>query len=81
MFSALVAFPVLARAQAVYSVVARGLDYNVVQKTTVVNGTNCVSRYTELATELNYTNAAGQLVAASEQITLLPGGGAVGRWA
>jgi hypothetical protein len=62
--------------QAGYTVTALGPDWQVLQKTNVVNGTNRVARYTELATGMNYTNASGQLVPASEQITLLPGGGA-----
>ena len=63
-------------AQSGYTVTERGPDYKVLEKTTVENGTNCVHRYVELATGLNYTNAAGQLVESSEQISILPTGGA-----
>jgi hypothetical protein len=59
-----------------YAVVERGLDYQVLQKTEVVNGTNRVHQYTHLATGLNYTNASGQLIATKEEITILPTGGA-----
>jgi len=58
-----------------YSVVKRGPDYKVLQKTVVENGTNRTVRYTELATGMNYTNSQGQLTEAQEQITLLPTGG------
>ena len=59
-----------------YTVTARGLDYTVLEKTTVENGTNRLHRYVELATGLNYTNSNGQLVGSSEQISILPTGGA-----
>jgi hypothetical protein len=59
-----------------YTVVDRGLDWKVLQKTEVVDGTNRVHQYTELATGLNYTNSDGELADASETITILPGGGA-----
>ena len=59
-----------------YTVTARGLDYTVLEKTTVENGTNRLHRYVELATGLNYTNSYGQLVGSSEQISILPTGGA-----
>ncbi len=64
-------------AQGNYTVAERGPDWKVLQKTTVENGTNRIHRYTELATGLNYTNASGQLVESSEQITLLASGGAI----
>jgi hypothetical protein len=64
-------------AQSAYTVTERGADYKVLQKTVVVNGTNQIHRYTEMATGLNYTNAYGQLVESKEQITILPQGGAV----
>ena len=63
-------------AQTDYTVTERGLDFKVLEKTTVENGTNRVHRYTELATGLNYTNASGQLTESKEQITIQPGGGA-----
>ena len=63
-------------AQTGYTVTARGPDWKELQKTSVVSGTNRVSKYIELATGLNYTNASGQLVESKEQITLLPTGGA-----
>ncbi|HEX9046951.1 MAG TPA: hypothetical protein VF988_07975, partial [Verrucomicrobiae bacterium] len=59
-----------------YVVVERGLDYNVMQKITVENGTNRVHRYVAVASGLNYTNTSGQLSESKEQITILPGGGA-----
>ena len=59
-----------------YAVTERGPDYQILQKTSVENGTNRIYRYTELATGLNYTNTSGQLVPAQEQITILPTGGA-----
>ena len=59
-----------------YTVTARGPDYRVLSKTNVVNGTNQIHRYTELATGMHYTNAAGQWVESKEQIVILPGGGA-----
>lgn len=57
-------------------VVERGPDWRVLQKNTVEHGTNCVHRYTELASGMHYTNASGQLVESQEQITVLPQGGA-----
>lgn len=63
-------------AQSGYTVTERGPDWKVMQKTEVVNGTNRIHKYTELATGLHYTNAAGQLVESREQITILPQGGA-----
>jgi len=60
-----------------YAVTERGPDYKVLQKTVLENGTNRVHRYTELATGMNYTNASGQWMEAQEQISVLPGGGAV----
>ncbi len=63
-------------AESDYTVTESGPDYKVLEKTTVENGTNCVHRYTELATGMNYTNASGQLTESREQITLLPSGGA-----
>ena len=63
-------------AQSGYTVTERGLDWKILSKTTVENGTNRVNRYVELATGLNYTNASGQLTEAKEQIFILPGGGA-----
>ena len=68
--------PNCSQAQTAYAVVGRGPDWNVLQKTTVENGTNRVHRYTELSTGLNFTNAYGQLVPSVEQITILPTGGA-----
>jgi len=59
-----------------YSVIQRGVDSRVWQKTETVNGTNRVHHYTELATGMHYTNAAGQLVESKEEIALLPNGGA-----
>ncbi len=59
-----------------YQVVERGANYSVLQRTTVENGTNCVHRYIELATGLNYTNSYGQLVESKEAIDILPQGGA-----
>src|SRR5579859_6269243 len=74
---ALAAFlPGLMAAQSDYTVVERGLNYNVLQKTTVENGTNHVYRYTQLGAGLNYTNLYGQLTPSVESITPLPGGGA-----
>jgi hypothetical protein len=66
-----------ARADSGYTVTGRGPDWKVLQKTTVENGTNHVHRYVQLETGLNYTNSAGQLVESSDQITLLPTGGAI----
>lgn len=67
----------LARAQSTgFAVTQRGADWRVLQKTTIEHGTNRVHRYTELATGMNYTNSYGQWTEASEQITLLPTGGA-----
>ncbi len=63
-------------AQASYTVTERAADYNVLQKTTVENGTNRVHRIVTVATGLNYTNAYGQLVESKEQITILSTGGA-----
>jgi hypothetical protein len=60
-----------------YTAMERGPDWKVMQKTEVVNGTNHIHKYTELATGLNYTNASGQLVESKEEITILPAGGAV----
>jgi archaellum component FlaF (FlaF/FlaG flagellin family) len=57
-----------------FTVTERGANCNVLQKTTIENGTNCVHRYTELATGLNYTNASGQWVESKEQISILPNG-------
>ncbi len=59
-----------------WSVVERGPDYRVLQKTTIEGGTNRVRRVTELATGMAYTNNAGQLVESKEEITLLETGGA-----
>ncbi len=59
-----------------YSVVERGPDYDVLQKVTLENGTNRIHRIVTLATGLNFTNGSGQLVPSSEQISLLPSGGA-----
>ena len=60
-----------------FAVTERGADYKVLQKTTVVQGTNRVHKYTELATGMNYTNNTGQWVESCEQISILPQGGAV----
>src|SRR5690348_4845800 len=60
-----------------YTVVERGLDYKVLQKTTIEYGTNCIHRYIELAGGLNYNDAGGQWVESKEQIKVLPQGGAV----
>ena len=60
-----------------YQIVERGADYKVLQKTTLEHGTNRLHRYVELATGMNYTNAAGRWLEAKEQITILPTGGAV----
>ena len=59
-----------------YQVTALGPDWRVLQGSTLIHGTNFIHRYVELATGLNFTNSYGQLVAASEQITILPTGGA-----
>ncbi|HSY20294.1 MAG TPA: hypothetical protein VK815_18260, partial [Candidatus Acidoferrales bacterium] len=59
-----------------YTVSERGPDFKILQKTTVENGTNRVHRYIQLETGLNYTNSSGQLTESSDQITLLPTGGA-----
>ena len=59
-----------------FAVTQRGADWRVLSKTTVVNGTNRTSQYTELATGLNYQNSYGQWTESKEQITLLPSGGA-----
>jgi hypothetical protein len=57
-----------------YQVVGRGANYNVLQKTTVENGTNRVHQIVELATGLNYTNSYGQWVASREEIETFPRG-------
>lgn len=59
-----------------YTVTERGPDYKVLEKTEVVNGTNRIHKYTELATGMHYTNSVGQLAESREQITILPNGGA-----
>ena len=59
------------------TVVQRGADYAVHQTAAVVQGTNRVRQYIELATGLNRPNRSGQWVPAQEQISLLPQGGAV----
>ena len=68
----------LSSIQAQYQVVERGADYKVLQKTGVVNGTNWASRYTAVATGLNFRDpATGQWTESKEQISVLPTGGAV----
>jgi len=57
-----------------YQVVQRGANYNVLQKTTVENGTNRVHQIVQLATGLNYTNSYGQWVASKEEIETFPRG-------
>ena len=59
-----------------YAVTGRGPDYKVFQKSKWENGTNQIHQYVELATGMNYTNAAGQWTEAQAKITLLPNGGA-----
>ena len=59
-----------------YQVVARGPDWRVLQGSTLINGTNFIHRYVEIATGLCHTNSYGQLVDSSEQITILPTGDA-----
>lgn len=64
--------------QSAWPVVERGLDYTVLQKTTVQNGTNCTHKIHVLATGLNYTNpVTGQLTESCEQIVIQPDGSAV----
>jgi len=67
----------LSSIQAQYQVVDQGTNYRVLQTTTTENGTNTISRYTELATGLNFQNpTTGQWTPSVEQITVLPQGGA-----
>jgi len=67
----------LSSIQAQYQVVDQGANYRVLQTTTTRNGTNTISRYTELATGLNFQNqTTGQWTPSQEQITVLPQGGA-----
>jgi hypothetical protein len=62
-------------AQSGYTVVDRGANYRVLQKTTYQGGTNRVHRYTELASGMNYVNN-GQWTESKAQVTILPQGGA-----
>lgn len=68
--------PGLLEAQSLYAPIERGLNYTVYAKTNLVNGTNRISRYTELASGLNFSNEYGQIVEANESISVLPNGGA-----
>ena len=63
-------------AQSVYAVVERGPDWRVWESTNIINGTNAVHRYTELATGIHYRDSSGQWAESREEISILPQGGA-----
>lgn len=62
-------------ARSAYTVAGRGADFNILQKTSSMGGTNRVRRFIQLATGLNFQNAYGQWTPSQPTISILPQGG------